>query len=169
MASTTPSVRKVAHPYAPRRMGAPTLSGVRATMENDSPLRRTEPLAALSIEFVAKPDEVHRLGSTIPAKVQKGLERAPGFAGCLVMISDREARLVSVTTFWTGEDGMTDRSKRTLWLDKLLTPYVDHCLRVRTLDAYATALGSGWGGVVERESSPQIKTCSKEEASLCVA
>jgi len=138
-------------------------------MENNTLLRQTEPLAALSIEFVAKPEEVHRLGSMIPATVRGGLKRAPGFAGCLVMISDREARLVSVITFWTGEDGMTDRSKRTLWLDKLLTPYVDHCLRVRTLDAYATALGSGWGGVVERESAPQIKTCSEEEPSLCVA
>jgi len=138
-------------------------------MENNTLLRQTEPLAALSIEFVAKPEEVHRLGSMIPATVRGGLKRAPGFAGCLVMISDREARLVSVITFWTGEDGMTDRSKRTRWLDKLLTPYVDHCLRVRTLDAYVTALGSGWGGVVERESAPQIKTCSEEEPSLCVA
>jgi len=138
-------------------------------MENDTLLRRREPLAALSIEFVAKPEEVHRLGIAIPATVRGGLERAPGFAGCLVMISDREARLVSVTTFWAGEGGMTDRSKRTRWLDKLLTPYVDHCLRVRTLDAYVTELGFGWGGVVERESAPQIKTCSEEEPSLCVA
>jgi hypothetical protein len=138
-------------------------------MENDTLLRRTEPLAALSIEFVAKPKEVHRLGNTIPATVRGGMERAPGFAGCLVMISDREARLVSVITFWTGADGMTDRSKRTRWLYKLLTPYIDHCLRVRTLDAYPTALGFGWDGIVERESAPQIKTCSEAEPSMCIA
>jgi hypothetical protein len=138
-------------------------------MENDTLLRRKEPLAALSIEFVAKPEEVHRLGSTIPATVRGGMERAPGFAGCLVMISDREARLVSVITFWTGEDGMADRSKRTRWLYKLLTPHIDHCLRVRTLDAYPTALGSGWDRVIEGGPAPQIKTCSEEETSLCVA
>ena len=138
-------------------------------MENDTLLRRTEPLAALSIEFVAKPEEVHRLGSTIRATVRGGMEQALGFAGCLVMISDREARLVSVITFWTGEDGMSDRSKRTRWLYKLLTPYIDHCLRVRTLDAYLTALGSGWDRIIEAGPAPQTKTCSEEETSLCVA
>jgi hypothetical protein len=138
-------------------------------MENEALLNRAEPLAAVSIEFVAKPEEVHHLRSTIPATIRGGLGQAPGFAGCLVMISDREARLVSVITFWTGEGRMTYCSKRTRWLYRLLTPYVDHRLRVRTLDAYLTALRSGSCGVVGREAAPQVKNCSEEKLSLCVA
>lgn len=137
-------------------------------MENEALLKRAEPLAALSIEFVAKPGEVHRLRSTIPATVRGGLGQVPGFAGCLVMISDREARLVSVITFWTGEGRLAYRSKRARWLCRLLKPYVDLCLRVRTLDAYLTASGFGGRGVVERESAPGATTCSEEERSLCV-
>lgn len=128
-------------------------------MENEKPLKQAGPLAALSIEFVARPEEVHRLRSAIPATVRRGVEQDQGFAGCLMMISDREARLVSVITFWTGEDRMTNCSKKARWLYRLLTPYLDHCLRVRTLDAYLTVLGPG--------HAPNANTCSKE-LSLCV-
>ncbi len=85
------------------------------------------------------------------------------------MISDREARPVSVVTFWTGAERMTCSRQRERWLHNLLAPHVDHCLRVRTLDAYLTALGSASGDVVDRESALQVKTCSKEELPLCVA
>jgi hypothetical protein len=129
-------------------------------MENETPLRQAEPLAALSIEFVAKPEEVCCLRTAIPAAVRRGLGQAQGFAGCMVMISDREARLVNVITFWTGEGQMTNGSKRTRWLHRLLAPYVDHCLRVRTLDAYLTTLGSG--------HAPSVNTCSEKAHSLCV-
>src|SRR5215472_19191350 len=54
------------------------------------------PLAALGFEFVAKPGEAHRRHRAIPAATRDGLDLMPGFAGCVVMISDREARLVSV-------------------------------------------------------------------------
>ena len=138
-------------------------------MENETRLKQAEPLAALSIEFVAKPEEVHRLRSAIPVAVRGGLEHDGSFAGCLLMISDREARLVSVITFWTGEDRMTNSSKRTRRLSRLLTPYIDHCLRVQTRDAYLSALSSVWGNIAERESAPQGKTCSEQELPLCAA
>ena len=138
-------------------------------MENETPLTQAEPLAALSIEFVAKPDEVPRLRSTFPATIRHGLGQVHGFAGCLVMISDREARLVNVITFWTAEGRMTNGSKRARWLYRLLTPYVDHCLRVRTLDAYLTAPGLVSDEVIDTESALQLKTCSEEERPLCVA
>ena len=138
-------------------------------MENKTHLKQAEPLGAQCIEFVAKPEEVQNLRTTIPEKVQQGLRQALGFAGCLVMISDREARLVSITTFWTGEGRISDWSKRARSLNRLLTPYVDHCLRVRTLDAYLTAPGWASGEVTGRESALQEKTCSGEVLPLCVA
>ena len=138
-------------------------------MENEIRLKQAEPLVALSIEFVAKPEEVHRLRSAIPVTVRGGLQHDGSFAGCLVMISDREARLVSVITFWTGEDRMTNSSKRSRRLSRLLTPYIDHCLRVQMRDAYLSAFSSLWGSIAERESAPQVKTCSEQELPLCAA
>src|SRR5258706_3907869 len=144
-------------------MGALTFPGGESVMENKTVLERTEPLPAVCIEFVAKPEEVHRLRNAIPAAVRDGLRQVPGFVGCLVMISDRECRLVTVITFWTEAERTTCSSRRARRVHKLLIPYVDHCLRVQTLDAYLSGLCSGWGGIVGRESVPQAKTCSGQE------
>lgn len=134
-------------------------------MENGTAL---ESLAALCIEFVAKPKEGNRLPSAIPTAVRDGLAQFPGFVGCLVMISDREPRLVSVITFWTGADRATCCGKRAGWVQGLLMPYVDHCLRVQTADAYLSALCSSWGGVVGTESASQAETSSEQGYPLCV-
>ncbi len=140
-----------------------------SVMVNKTVLERAEPLPAVCIEFVAKPEEVHRLRNAIPAAVRDGLRQVPGFVGCLVMISDREARLVSVITFWTEAERTTCSSKRARSVHKLLIPYVDHCLRVQTLEAYLSGLCPAWGGIVGRESVSQAKTCSEQEFPLCLA
>jgi hypothetical protein len=138
-------------------------------LQNDTLLRGPEPLAALSIEFVAKPEKVPCVRNTVPAMVRDGLAQVPRFAGCLVMISDREARLVSVVTFWTGEEQKADGGKRERWLCRLLKPYIDHCLRIGTLDAYLTPPELARGGVAETESAHQVETSSEGERSVCVA
>src|SRR5258708_34854356 len=139
-------------------------------MDNQTLLKQAAPSAALSIEFVAKPDQAHRLGGTILTAVRNGLAKTPGFAGCLVMVSDREARLVSVVTFWTGAERMSCCSQRARWVHDLLIPHVDHCLRTRTFDAYLTTLvRSTSSEVVDRESALQVKSWSEEELPLCVS
>jgi hypothetical protein len=161
-------------------MGAPTFSGeksmdTQASREGDDHRQEglcygaAASLAALSIEFVAKPAEAHRLHRAIPAAIRDGLDQTLGFAGCVVMISDREARLVSVVTFWSDADRVTSNSKRARWLDKLLTPYVDRRLRVRTMDAYLPATRYLLGGVIETEAIPQGKAYLQEEVPLCLA
>jgi hypothetical protein len=114
--------------------------------------RAAAPLAALSIEFVAKPEEAHRARAAIPGAIQNALADVPGFAGCLVMITDREARLVSVLTFWAGPERLTQSSKRERWLHRILRSYIDHCLRVRTLDAYVPTMRFAWDAVAEQSS-----------------
>src|SRR6266403_520206 len=49
------------------------------------------PVTALSVEFVAKPQEAHRVQAAIPTALAGALKDVNGFAGCLVMISDQEA------------------------------------------------------------------------------
>jgi hypothetical protein len=43
-------------------------------------------MTALSVEFVAKPQEAHRVEAAIPAAIAGALKEVDGFAGCLVMI-----------------------------------------------------------------------------------
>jgi len=155
-------------PMMPSGNGCAYLPWGESAMENETVFERPQPLAALCIDFVAKPEEVHHLKSTLPAAFRGGLGQVAGFVGCLVMISDREARLVSVTTFWARAEGTTCRSKRARWVQALLIPYVDHCLRVQTLDAYVGASRSAGGGIVERESVPRAKARSEKELSFCV-
>jgi hypothetical protein len=94
------------------------------------------PVTALSVEFVAKPQEAYRVEATIPAAIAGALKDVTGFAGCLVMISDQEARLVTVVTLWAGDDRVKRCGQNARWVRALLTPYVDRCLRVQTMVAH---------------------------------
>jgi hypothetical protein len=97
-------------------------------------------VTALSVEFVAKPQEAHRVQSAIPAALARALLGVSGFAGCLVMISEQEARLVTVITLWVGDERQKQCREKALWVQRLLTPYLDHCLRVQTLVAHSPVL-----------------------------
>jgi hypothetical protein len=98
------------------------------------------PVTALSVEFVAKPQETHRMEAAIPAAIAVALKNVNGFAGCLVMISDQEARLVTVVTLWAGSDRKKCCSQNARWVHALLKPYLDRCLRVQTMVAHLPAL-----------------------------
>jgi hypothetical protein len=97
-------------------------------------------VTALSVEFVAKPQEARRVEATIPAAVVGALKDVTGFAGCLVMISDQEARLVTVVTLWAGNDRAKYCSQNVRWVHALLKPYLDRCLRVQTMVAHLPML-----------------------------
>ncbi len=97
-------------------------------------------VTALSVEFVAKPQEAHRVQSAIPEALAGTLKDVAGFAGCLIMISNQEARLVTVVSLWAGDDRLKRCAENARWVHKLLAPYVDRCLRVQTLVAHLPML-----------------------------
>jgi hypothetical protein len=94
------------------------------------------PIAALSIEFVAKPQIAHRVQAAVPAAIAGALKDVNGFAGCLVMISDQEARLVTVVTLWTGNERVKCCRENVRWVNALLAPYLDRRVRVQTVVAH---------------------------------
>jgi hypothetical protein len=97
-------------------------------------------MTALSVEFVAKPQEAHRVEAAIPAAIAGALKEVDGFAGCLVMISHHEARLVTVVTLWAGNDRAKCCSQNARWVHALLAPYLDRRLRVQTMVAHLPVL-----------------------------
>lgn len=93
-------------------------------------------LTALSIEFVCKAQEAYRLRSAVPAAIEGALGDVKGFAGCMLLISDKEARLATVVTFWEGENRAALSGNSAPWIHKALAPFLDHCLQVKTQDVY---------------------------------
>ena len=136
---------------------------------------RLPPVTALSVEFVAKPQEAHRVQAAIPAALAGALKDLNGFAGCLVMISDQEARLVTVITLWAGSDRAKCCSQNVRWVHALLKPYLDRCLRVQTMVAHLPVLPMF---DFQPAAPPETKTaaaCSmmqrgiSEDENVCVA
>jgi hypothetical protein len=93
-------------------------------------------LMALSMDFVAKPAEARRAQTAIPEAVTNTMKGVSGYAGCLVMVADQEARLITLITFWIGEQRTQSCQQNERWLRKLLAPYLEGCLRTRTFAAH---------------------------------
>jgi hypothetical protein len=121
---------------------------------------------ALTIEFVAKPDKARSAPASLPGAITGALGDVTGFAGCLVMVSDQEARLITVVTFWVGNDSQTCCARNLRWVRALLSNYVDRCLRVQTMVAHLPSLS------VERMQTNSAADGSMSEQSaetVCVA
>ena len=99
-------------------------------------------VTALSIEFVAKPHEAHRAQLAIPSALAGALKEVTGFAGCLVMVSDQEARLLTVVTLWSGDERQKLPNENLRWVRALLAPYLDRCLREQILSAHLPPLAA---------------------------
>jgi hypothetical protein len=107
-------------------------SAVHSGEHNPTTMKVASGVVALHLDFVAKPDgarELNReLGSVLKRAglVQEGLETG------LLLISDREARLVTLLTFWDAERFASDRERRIEWMQKLLMPFADGPVRAQT-------------------------------------
>ena len=132
-------------------------------------------VTALSVEFVAKPQEAHRVEAAIPAAIAGALKDVAGFAGCLVMISDQEARLVTVVTLWAGEERVKRCGQNVRWVHALLKPYLDHCLRVQTMVAHVPLssllplLPANRPETIAAGESSMMRDPLSETENICVA
>jgi hypothetical protein len=100
----------------------------RRTSQSSAPL-----VTALSVEFVAMPQQTSRVQSALPPDIDAVFHAIEGYAGCMVLVSDLEARLITVITLWQGETRSQNCSDNARWVKRLLTPYVDRWLRTQTL------------------------------------
>lgn len=97
-------------------------------------------LTALSMEFVAKPEKARNAPACLAGTIHGALGEVSGFAGCLVMVSDQEARLITVVTFWEGDEAQKCCKRSIKWVQALLASYVDRCLHVKTMLAHLPAV-----------------------------
>ena len=104
---------------------------VRAAQFSDPPAS-PRAVFAHSFEFVAKPSEASSLQGAVTSALTSVLKDVSGFAGCLVMVASLEARLVNVVTLWKGANAHKRSAENVRWIQTILTPYMDHRLRLQT-------------------------------------
>jgi hypothetical protein len=126
-------------------------------------------VTALSVEFVAKPREAQRVEAAIPAAIAGAFKDVTGFAGCLVMISDQEARLITVVTLWAGDDREKRCTENVRWVRALLAPYVDRCLRVQKMFAHLPVLSTVDAGINSEAECLIRDGAALEDETICVA
>jgi hypothetical protein len=132
-------------------------------------IARTSRVTALNVEFVARPQEAQRAESAIPKAIAGALKDVTGFVGCLVMISDQEARLVTVVTLWAGEDRAKRCRENLRWVNALLAPYVDRCLRVQTMVACLPVSPAAGRETNSAEECFMVQEQSSTEGNVCFA
>jgi hypothetical protein len=126
-------------------------------------------VTALSVEFVAKPREAQHVEASIPGAIAGAFKEVTGFAGCLVMISDQEARLITVVTLWAGDEREKRCGENIRWIRALLAPYVDRCLRVQTMCAHLPVLPIIQAGINAGDECLIKDNVVSEDETICVA
>jgi hypothetical protein len=94
-----------------------------------NPSEQAFDISAQSVQFVASPGQTRKLQSVLPDAIRNAFRLVPAFAGCMVMVSDQEARRVTIVTLWKGKERARHCSENVEQMRMLLFPYVDHWLR----------------------------------------
>lgn len=124
---------------------------------------------AFSFEFVAKPKEAANAVMELPAAIQSGLEHSAGFSGSLVMVSDLEARLITVIVFWRGSEARWSCAQSERRVRELLAPYLDRCLRAQNLLAHLPTPQAVSDGSSSIDTSLIASESIAQQATVCVA
>jgi hypothetical protein len=90
------------------------------------------PMVALELDFVARPDGSRELDRELARVLEDARLRDEGLEASLLLVSDREARLVSLLTFWDRSRFVKARECRIAWIEKLLEPFADGSIRAHT-------------------------------------
>jgi len=89
-------------------------------------------LVALRLDFVAKPNNYADLTSELEEVIQSARLASEGLTASILLVSDREARLVTVIGFWDCRQFWATRERCIAWMKKLMAPYADGSVRVHT-------------------------------------
>ena len=84
---------------------------------------------ALHLDFVARPGSRSEWMNELAQAIENA--RLEGLQACVVLVSDREARLVTLLTFWERRRFLAAREHCIAWMQKLLARFADGPIRAR--------------------------------------
>ena len=96
----------------------------------------TPEVPALVADFVSWPGKAEELQTVLPEAIRNAFDGSVNFSGCMVLVSEQEARLVTVITLWKGKGRTKHCKENSKRIEQLLMPYVDRWLRTRRLAAF---------------------------------
>jgi len=86
-----------------------------------------------------------------------------------VMVSDLEARLITVIIFWQGGEARSSCAQSVRRVSTLLAPYLDHRLRAQNLLAHLPTPQAPSNGFSSIDRSFITSDSMAKEANACVA
>ena len=89
-------------------------------------------MSALRIDFVASPGNSSDLASDIAKLLEQAELHREGLQASMLLVSDREARLVTLLTLWHAERFQIGRERLTTWTLKLVSRFADGPARAHT-------------------------------------
>lgn len=87
---------------------------------------------ALRMEFGARPESSGSVSGAVCEMFRLASLEREGFLNGMLLISDREARLVTVLTLWETRAFERTRERRISWMRKLLADYAEGGVRALT-------------------------------------
>lgn len=92
----------------------------------------TSRLMALHLDFVAKPSSGPEWMNELAEAIENARLDKEGLEASLVLVSDREARLVTLLTFWERGHFLAAREYCIAWMQKLLARFADGPIRAHS-------------------------------------
>lgn len=87
---------------------------------------------ALHLDFVAKPSSGPEWMNELAEAIENARLDKEGLEASLVLVSDREARLVTLLTFWERGHFLAAREYCIAWMQKLLARFADGPIRAHS-------------------------------------
>ena len=93
-------------------------------------------VAALRIDFVSKPSDTTEIASELGELLEQAHLHREGLQASMVLVSDREARLVTLLTLWDAQRFQLSRDRLIDWTIKVVARFADKQPRAYTSVAH---------------------------------
>jgi hypothetical protein len=90
----------------------------------------------LRVDFVSKPGGEREIAGEVGDLLAEAGLHQKGLTASMLLVSDREARLVTLLTLWDAERFSPSRERLTAWTLKLVAQFADGPLRASTAVAH---------------------------------
>jgi hypothetical protein len=111
---------------------SPRSTEISARTNSNTKMPLASGIVALHLDFVAKPDGAGELNRELGLMLNHAGLAEEGLESALLLVSDREARLVTLLTFWDAQRFAAGREQRIAWMQKLLAAFADGPVRAQT-------------------------------------
>jgi hypothetical protein len=98
--------------------------------------RHAAQVTALRIDFVAKPGDTNDVASEVGTLLEQAGLHQEGLQASMLLVSDREARLMTLLTLWDAQRFDAGRDRLTTWTLKIVAGLADGPLRGYTSFAH---------------------------------